>query len=91
MDINSFYMEIGLLCQNSSENCLWEDLLEVFNMLMSMVKGRRKKCIFHTPDYGTLCFQDILVRPKILGTYFGKYCSRLPNSKYIGSQGNALP
>lgn len=35
MDINSFYREIGPLCQNSLENYLWEELLEAFNMLMS--------------------------------------------------------
>lgn len=42
MDVNSFYREIGLLCQNSLENCLGKDFLEAFNMLMSMGKGGRK-------------------------------------------------
>lgn len=43
-------MEIGLLCQTTLENCLREDLLVAFNMLMSVVKGRRKqKAVFpHT-------------------------------------------
>lgn len=54
MDINSFYMEIGLLCENSSENCLWEDLSEAFNMLMSTVKGKKLVSSVSHPDYGTL-------------------------------------
>lgn len=92
MDINNFYMEIGLLCQNSLENCLWEELLEAFNMLMSMGKGGRKQhTVFHTSYYGTICFAEYFRGQMILGTHFRKYCSRLSISKYISSQGNTLP
>lgn len=47
-------MEIGPLCPNSLEKCLWEDSLEALNMLMSMAKGESKSkhsAGVPTPDY----------------------------------------
>lgn len=61
MDINSFYMEIALLCQNCLENCLWQNLLEAFNILIYTAKaGSKQNAVFHKPDYGTHCFQNML-------------------------------
>lgn len=90
-------MEIGLLCQTTLENCLREDLLVAFNMLMSMVKGRRKqKAVFpHTRLRNSFVS---LVSCRVRGGVCAKepwnpekYCSRLSISKYTESQRNALP
>lgn len=60
-------------------------------MLMSMGKGRRKQlqCFTHL-IMEPFVFQSILGGKQSL-EHTGKYCSRLSISKYIGSQGNALP
>lgn len=45
-------------------------------MLISMVKGESKhRAGVPIPDYGTL-FPERLRGQMILGTHFGKYCSR---------------
>lgn len=62
-------------------------------MLTSVVKGESKHSAgVPTPDHGTLCFQSVSRGggQVILGTHFGKSCSRLWSSEFIRSPGKHL-